>query len=459
MKVLKIIGAIALGLVGLAVLLYVIGVAVNWRDQPPSADALAIRKIRAGRAPAADADNGFVYALGFGVPASEDPQRAGVMRMAWMESVNRDPRQFDAEPEKKYVEFNSSASPSMTGVKAACGETHSGECRDAFLAALAHPRLTLEELQLARYRALIQRPAWREVVPLDIRLPLPAYGDIIQGQRLLMVDLAARAKTAPPEEISAALRQDFAFWRETQKSADYLITKMISVAAIRQHFFFGSLVLREMPGAARAEVIESWSVPFSAEELSMRRTMAGELAFAEGVMLTWRNGNNGQLFEPAAEGLTLFGRIGSSLARPFYQHQDQMNYYAAKYLDFAKRFEMPLDQYLQIAETVEASEPHGISFHVYNAAGHVFRGLTGTWTYAGYPVRVGSIEGMRRAALLTAQLRERDVPLDQMPKEVSGAGLRNPFDGKPFEWSAQERAVVYVGPDAEANRKRHAFFY
>ena len=74
-------------------------------------------------------------------------------------------------------------------------------------------------------------------------------------------------------------------------------------------------------------------------------------------------------------------------------------------------------------------------------------------------MRVGSIEGMRRAALLTAQLRERGVPLDAMAKELSGAELRNPFDGKPFEWSEEEQAVVYAGPDAERDRKRHPYFY
>ena len=65
---------------------------------------------------------------------------------------------------------------------------------------------------------------------------------------------------------------------------------------------------------------------------------------------------------------------------------------------------------------------------------------------------------MRRAALLAAQLRERAVPLDQMAREVSSAELRNPFDGKPFEWSAEEQAVVYVGPGAERTRKRHLYF-
>jgi hypothetical protein len=458
MKVLKVIGAIVLGLVGLAVLLYVIGVAVNWRDQPPSAAALEMKRILSDRSPVADADNGFVYVLGFGVAAPEDPQAAGAQRKAWMESVNRDRKQLDAEPTRKYANFSSSVSRSMDGVKKACGESPTAKCRDAFLAALPQPRLTLEELQLARYRAMLQRPIWREVVPLDIRAALPAYGDILEGQRLLMVDLAARAKSAPPGEIAAALRDDFAFWRETQKSADYLITKMIAVAAIRQHFFFGNLVLREVPGA-QAEVIEAWSVPFSASELSMRRPMAGELALAESVMLTWRNGSEGNFIERDQEGLTLSGRIGSSLARPFYQHQDHMNYYAQMYLDFAKRFEAPLDRYLEIAESVKATAPQGFSFHVYDAVGHVFRGLAGVWDFADYPVRVGSIEGMRRAALLTAQLRGRGVPADQMTTELSGAELRNPFDGKPFEWSAEEQAVVYVGPDAERSRKRHPYFF
>jgi hypothetical protein len=460
MKALKIIGVSLFGLVGLAVLLYVIGVAVNWRDQPPSAAAIEMKKILADRARVADADNGFVYVMGFSAPASEDSQATGALRMAWLEAVNRDPGQIDADSLKEIVNFSASASRSMDAVKKSCGDTHPGKCRDAFLAASQEPRSGLEELQLARYRALLKRPGWREVVPLDIRAPLPAYSNILEGQRLLMVDLAARAKSAPPGEIASALLEDLAFWRETQKSADLLITKMIAIAAIRQHFSFGNFVLREMP-ADRTKVIEAWSVPFGAGDLSMRRTMAGELFFAEGVMLSWHHGYGGSFIEPGGEGSTLPGRIASSLVRPYYQHQDQMNYYAGLYLDFSKRFEAPLERYAEIAKAEQAGEaaPVERSFHVYNATGHAFRGMTGTVAYAGYPLRVGSIEGMRRAALLTTQLRERGVPPDQMAAELVGAALRNPFDSKPFEWSAEEQAVVYVGPEAERDRKRHPYFY
>ena len=460
MKALKIIGAIMLGLVGLAVLPYVIGVVVNWRDQPPSAAALEMKTILADRAPVADADNGFVYVLGFGVPASGDPLAAGALRKAWMESANRDPKLIDAEPRKEYAHFNASGSRVVDVVRKSCGDDRPAKCRDAFLAAGTLPRSALEDLHLARYRALLQRPAWREVVPIDVRVPLPPYGDILDGQRLLFIDLAARAKSAPPGEIAAALREDLRFWRETQQSADLLLTRMIAIAAIRQHFDFGNLVLREMPGA-RAEVIDSWSEPFGAQELSIRRTMAGEFSFSQGVLLQFQNGNDGHFLEPDGEGLTLPGRIASSLARPYYQHQDQMNYYAAVYLDFAKRFEAPLDRYAEIAKAEQAAEaaPGERSFHVYNATGHALRGIAGTLTSADYPLRVGSIEGMRRAALLTARLRERGAPRDAMAKELSGAELRNPFDGKPFEWSEEEQAVIYVGPDAERDRKRHRYFY
>jgi hypothetical protein len=458
MKVVKIIGVILLGLVGLAVLLYVIGIAVNWRDQPPSAAALEMKTILTDHPSVADEKNGFVYVMGFSVPASEDPQAAGVARMAWLAAVNRDPGLIDADPVKKDVDFEASKSRSMDRMRIACADSQASECRDAFLAAASQPRLLLQDLQLARYRELLLRPAWREVVPLDIRVPMARYGDIIEGQRLFLVDLAARAKSSAPEELAEALRDDLAFWREAQKSADFLITKMIAVAAIRQHFYFGNLVLREMP-AGQAPVLESWGVPFTAEELSMRRSMAGELWFAEGTIRQWLDNAEGNLLGADAEALSLGGRIASLLALPYYQHQDQANYMAATYLDFARRFEVPLDRYAEVAEAVKNAAPEEFSCHVYNAVGHIFRGLAGTWNYTSYPIRVASIEGQRRAALLAAQSRARGVPPDAMAAEVGGAELRNPFDGKAFEWDADARAVIYTGPDAENSRKLHPYFH
>lgn len=457
MKILRVAGWILLALIGLAVVLYAIGAAVNWRDQPPSAAALTMKKIQTDRAPVADADNGFVFAMGFSVPESEDPQAAGALRTAWIEAVNRDPKQIDADPVKKDVDFNASTSRSMERLAQNCHE-QTVECRDAFVGAVTQPRLALEEHQLARYRALLQRPSWREVVPLDIRVPMARFAHILAGQRLLFADLGARAKTAPPSQIAEDLRADFRFWREVQKSSDYLITKMLAVAALRQHFFLGNLVLREMP-AGQAEAIAPWTVAFSAEDFSMRRVMAGELAFAEGNMRLWMQGADKQLIiDPNDPRLSVTGNIAAVLARPYYQPQDQLNHFAAAYLDLADRFAVPLERYSEVEASFEEVQS-GISFGVYNLTGNVLRGLTGVWTFISYPMRVGSIEGMRRAALLTVQLRERGVTPDAMQAELNAAALRDPFDNEPFEWDADEGAVVYSGPVAEGSRYWHPYFY
>ena len=183
MKVLKVVGSVLLGLIGLAVLLYVIGVAVNWRDQPPSAAALAMKKILADRAPVADADNGFVYAhgvLGGGVGRSPNGRSdAGGLARGGQPRSGVD-RCRSAEENSSTSSL--ATSPSMERLKAPCGEAPSAECREAFVAALSQPRVALQDLQLARYRALLQRTAWREVVPLDMSAaPIPSFRDHPRG--------------------------------------------------------------------------------------------------------------------------------------------------------------------------------------------------------------------------------------------------------------------------------------
>jgi hypothetical protein len=281
------------------------------------------------------------------------------------------------------------------------------------------------------------------------------------GQRLLFVDLAARAKSAPAPEILREIRADIAFWREVQKSSDFLITRMISIGAIRQHFFFANLVLREIPAGQAEELIAAWSVPFSVGELSLRRTMAGELSYAEGNLRHWLDGTDTPLIASEDDPrLQWTGRIGSTLARPYFQPQDQFNHFASMYLDVATRFEVPLDQYSKVRETFLESDPPGISYQVYNLTGHILRGLgVGMTSFTSYPMRVGSIEGMRRGALVTAQLRERGVPQEQVAAELKNAELRDPFHLVPFEWNEDEKAVIYTGPESEGARYRHPYFY
>ena len=58
-----------------------------------------------------------------------------------------------------------------------------------------------------------------------------------------------------------------------------------------------------------------------------------------------------------------------------------------------------------------------------------------------------ALEGMRRATLLTVELRARGVSATDLATELGTSSLRNPFNGNAFAWNAAEQAVEYLGPD------------
>jgi len=73
-------------------------------------------------------------------------------------------------------------------------------------------------------------------------------------------------------------------------------------------------------------------------------------------------------------------------------------------------------------------------------------------------MRVAAAEGMRRAALLTVELRARGVAIQNVADEMSRSELRQPFDHAAFAWSAEYQAVIYGGFEAD-QRRRNAYFY
>ena len=105
----------------------------------------------------------------------------------------------------------------------------------------------MEMLALQRYRTLLGYRAWRDDLPPHLSAPLPAYGDVLHGQRLHLLSLRQLAGQGEVAEVRAGLSADFEFWRGAQLNAETLIAKMIAVAALRNHFFFSNLVLRRLP--------------------------------------------------------------------------------------------------------------------------------------------------------------------------------------------------------------------
>ncbi len=74
------------GFLAIGVLAYLILLAINWRDREPSPAAIRLTTLFRERPAVADAQNGFVFAMGFNVRPEDSPTAMGSERLAWLEA-------------------------------------------------------------------------------------------------------------------------------------------------------------------------------------------------------------------------------------------------------------------------------------------------------------------------------------------------------------------------------------
>jgi hypothetical protein len=128
----------------------------------------------------------------------------------------------------------------------------------------------------------------------------------------------------------------------------------------------------------------------------------------------------------------------------FFQPQDQVNFYAARHLRMAESFNVPPNRYREVAASLRAlaeSEPRGAG--IYNPIGRFMHKEEDGTEFLGYPMRVASVEGMRRAALVTQQLRARGIAPAYVPTELAHSNLRDPYSEAAFEWDPGARVIVF----------------
>jgi hypothetical protein len=440
------------GGVTLVVLLYLVLLAINRSDESPSADVATLRK-QLETPPVADADNGYVYALGMAAAADQDPVEQGGKRRAFLERLKATDRHtsgFELPGER--TGHRDKRPADIAGFRDRCRD--GGEACAQWLAASTDAQaawMQSEAWLLERYRALIRRDQWRETVPANAMAPLPGYPLLLDGQHLYLIEAWQAAKAGDGASVRDHLQEDLAFWRTVLRSSSLLITKMIAVAAVDRNFTIGHLALRALPVDQQGQAIPPlWREPITREERAMYRALAGEYRWSDAAIRSVEQ-------PTTAAGALTSDVLIDRILRPLFQPQATSNLSAASLLETARAFDVAeLSQMPQVLAQRRAIEPPTLltSLRPYNPAGHLLIDIARP-AYADYGPRAAELEGVRRAALLAATLRAEGVTPADAAAAVRASPLTNPYTGAPLQWDADSASVVFTGL-AEGERQRRS---
>jgi hypothetical protein len=436
------------GIVGLCVVLYLIAVAINWRDAEPSEEVLGMADQYRNRPAVRDEDNAFIFVMGFNVAPDESPLGMGLKRVAWLrQHEGTTALDLSTDPLGERPNHRATMHPALRAYFESCGPGAAG-CATALSEASRtfDEWKSSEEWLLERYQSLINLPGWREDVPRDIASPLPPYQLVMDGQKVLFLHARNRATDGDAAGVRELLSVDLRFWRRLLGSSDLLISKMIATAAINRHFKLGADVLRQLPpqqapGALPAE----WQVAITDAERSAQRWMIGEWIFMCNVLRDLEHGMADAF--PTEDSIA--GKLLAKLGGPLFQPQDTINLYADYFLHAVELLEgVPLSGYEAAANRVTemstiATRDSWSSRSLYNIPGRMLVGYGAD--YGSYVRRVGDIEGVRRAALAAVELHVAQTASGAVPAALAASPLRNPYTDVPFEWDATEGTVVFRG--------------
>lgn len=213
------------GILGASVFLYLILLAVNWRDRPPSDAVLRARTLIESRPQVPASDNAYVYILGFSAPDEADPQQAGEARFSWIEARGYTPESGSPDPvpdrnlRAKRPERFQQLLRSCNATTRSCAVAIEQSMHE--LAGALDPN----DIVLVRYGRLLERTAWHEPVPFEAGMPMPMYSNVLDGQRLYMA--ALWRASGDSSAIRDGLQRDIAFWRTVLRSSDLLISKSL----------------------------------------------------------------------------------------------------------------------------------------------------------------------------------------------------------------------------------------
>jgi hypothetical protein len=326
-------------IVGL-VMFYLLLLAINWQDEAPGAAALQLKAVQKTYTDNKTTDNGYVV---FSQHASS-------------------------------VEHQ--VAPALQQLIQQC---YQARC-EAVLnnAASQLPELIAQhQLLLKFYQQIRSYSHWYEPPITDVLQEIPPYQVLRNAQQLLLFQAWLAAHEQDVIRARQLLQQDLAFWRTVLPNNNSLLSKMLTVAAVKKHFAFAELIQQQLEPSLQAAVIPAiWSQPFTDNELDMQQAFSGEWVFVSTQMQQ-------SMQQPSDKNMPVLEKLGLMLFRPLVLLQATNNENA--------------ERLLRIANGGVVPEQPWFSW-LYNPVGKILNS-TGSEAYSEYARQVSELELLRQQAL------------------------------------------------------------
>jgi len=307
------------------------------------------------------------------------------------------------------------------------------------------------QIYLARYRKIREYEDFGMAMSLlNHQTPVPAWSPILRVSQLVDGDIAVRmaakdTQKAALEELAAEVNS----WRRLLQSNDWLITQMISVAALHRKYRLASEIMNTYPEvvAAYPIIFEKITTPLLPAETNVVASMRAEAQFNVGTFRDMKRGNkflSDSFFEevPGPPMLAAF-HLGGFRANA----STNLIYASFKELLelFAQSPKAILDGQQAMLDRRAKSHELSVGAVFYNPIGRILH-ASGTPETTKYAFRIADLIGLSRLVDTQRRIIAGKVPMENVGSALAniGPGLMDPYTEKPMQWDAASKRVSFV---------------
>jgi len=269
----------------IAVVLVVLVIAINWRDQPLSDEALALLADQPA-APVPDRENILLALAGMKAPEGADVFEAGRRYLeeaskagSLAEVIGATKAEKQKEAQEKKLEWKETRPPfdcqiNMEGDFMQCIKKERSRLKET---------LALNETLVQRYRAMQDLPRYAAIqAPGQWILSMEYGGAIYNIRKILLAQAMLDMKDGDSQAGLRFFKKDMALWRKNLDGKFCLIDSLVSAAWLMQDARGLNMLLSLPTAQISEEQQQEWRsllAPLSPEQKSLYAAVEGEIKF------------------------------------------------------------------------------------------------------------------------------------------------------------------------------------